>query len=141
LHSYRRRGDVMKLSLPRRLVLPLQIACIAALVAVTSACDNNPSSPTTTGGCQVITGNTTTSFPASGGSSTVSVRTPSTCTWGAVSNASFVTITQGASGAGDGTIGFSVAANSGAQRTAAVTVTDSNTAFPDTVITITQSAP
>jgi hypothetical protein len=34
-----------------------------------------------------------------------------------------------------------VAANTGAARTAALTITDTNTAFADTVITITQSAP
>jgi hypothetical protein len=34
-----------------------------------------------------------------------------------------------------------VAPNTGAQRTAAIQVTDSNTAVADTVITITQSAP
>jgi len=129
----------MKLSLPRRVVLPLRIACIASLFVGAAACDHNQSSPSSTGGCQVITGNATTSFPASGGSSTVSIRTPSTCTWGAASNASFLTVTSGASGAGDGTIAFSVAENTGPQRTAALTVTDSNPAYADTIITITQS--
>jgi hypothetical protein len=36
---------------------------------------------------------------------------------------------------------FTVAPNTGAQRTGSLTVTDSNNAYPDTVITITQSAP
>ena len=61
--------------------------------------------------------------------------------WGAVSNASFLTITQGASGAGNGSIAFSVAPNSGSQRTAVITVTDTNPAFVDTTVSITQSAP
>jgi len=110
----------------------------AALLFAATACGGNPSSPSR--GCQVITGNTTTSFPAAGGSGTISISTTSNCTWGAVSNAAFLTITQGASGAGAGTIGFSVAANTGAQRTAALTVTDTSPDV-DTVITITQSAP
>ena len=125
--------------------LYMKVFALAALLVAAAAC-GSPSSPsktngTTAGGCEVITGNTTTSFPASGGSATISIRTTSACTWGAVSNAAFLTITQGASGAGDGAIGFSVAPNTGAQRTAAIQVTDSNTAVADTVITITQSAP
>src|SRR5258708_4110321 len=57
------------------------------------------------------------------------------------SNAAFLTVTQGASGAGDGTIQFSVAPNTGPQRTAALTVTDTAFNVADTVVTITQSAP
>jgi hypothetical protein len=62
------------------------------------------------------------------------VTTPSTCAWTAVSNASFLTVTQGASGTGDGVVQFTVAANTGPARTATLTITG-------TVITITQSAP
>ena len=47
----------------------------------------------------------------------------------------------GASGSGNGTIQFTVAANTGAQRTAMLTVTDTAINVADTVITITQSAP
>jgi len=122
----------------------IHLISVLAFIVGATACGGSPSSPSrssSAGGCEVITGNTTTTFPASGGSATISIRTPSTCTWGAVSNAAFLTITQGASGAGDGTIAFAVAVNTGAQRTAALTVTDSNTAVADTVITITQSAP
>ncbi len=118
--------------------IPL-IALAAACLLVAVACDNNPSSPS--GGCVVVTGNTTTSFGASGGTGSIDIRTPATCTWGAVSNASFVTVTSGASGAGDGTVTFAVAANTGPVRVAVLTITDTNDAFPDTAITITQSAP
>jgi len=37
-------------------------------------------------------------------------------------------------------VAFSVAANTGAARTAALTITDTNDAYADTVVTITQSA-
>ena len=93
------------------------------------------------GGCQVITGNTTTTFSAAGGSASISVNTAPNCAWGAVSNVAFISITQGASGAGDGTIVFAVAPNSGPQRSGIVTVTDTATAYVDTTIAITQSAP
>jgi hypothetical protein len=122
---------------------------LAALLLAAMACGGSPTSSSSSsssgsssgGGCQVITGNTTTSFPAAGGSASMSVRTTSNCTWGAVSNAAFLTVTQGASGAGDGTIQFSVAPNTGPQRTAALTVTDTAVNVADTVVTITQSAP
>jgi Putative binding domain, N-terminal len=120
-----------------------RITCSAALFLVfATACSDNPAGPSGSsgGGCQVITGNTTTSFSAAGGSSSVSIRTAANCTWGAVSSASFLTVTQGASGSGDGSIQFAVAANTGAQRTATLTVTDSETTIADTVIALTQSA-
>jgi hypothetical protein len=112
---------------------------VAALPLIAAACGSSPTSASS--GCQVITGNTTTSFPAAGGSASISISTSNTCTWGAVSNASFLSITQGASGSGNGSIGFAVAANTGPVRVATLTVTDSNASFADTAITITQSAP
>ena len=51
--------------------------------------------------------------PAGGGTTTVS--TSSTCTWTAVSNDSWITVTSGVSGTGNGTVTFSYAANSGSR--------------------------
>jgi hypothetical protein len=50
------------------------------------------------------------SFGASGGTGNVSVTTTNGCVWTAVGNASRVTITAGASGSGNGAVGYSVAA-------------------------------
>ena len=50
-------------------------------------------------------------FESGGGAGTINVLAPSGCTWTAVSNSSFVTVTFGASGNGNGTVFFSVAAN------------------------------
>jgi hypothetical protein len=44
------------------------------------------------------------------------------CTWTAVSNASWVKVTEGQSGSGNGTVRLIVEANSGAPRTATVTI-------------------
>ncbi len=44
------------------------------------------------------------------------------CSYSAVSNNSFITIVSGASGTGNGTVSYSVAANSGAARTGTITV-------------------
>ncbi|MGC4119667.1 MAG: S8 family serine peptidase [Myxococcales bacterium] len=60
--------------------------------------------------------------PSAGGPATVSVSTAADCAWTASSNAPWLTITSGASGTGPGTVGLSVAANSGASRTATLTV-------------------
>jgi hypothetical protein len=48
---------------------------------------------------------------AGGGS--VGVTTPNVCTWSATSNASWLTITSGSSGNGNGAVGYSFTANSG----------------------------
>ena len=44
------------------------------------------------------------------------------CNWTAVSSESFVTITSGASGSGNGTVNFSIASNNGPQRSAQIVV-------------------
>lgn len=50
-------------------------------------------------------------FPATGGTGTISVTQPSTATWKAASNASWITVTDGATGSGNGTVAYKVAAS------------------------------
>ena len=53
-----------------------------------------------------------TTLPAKGGSKTVKVEAfGTTCNWVAVSNDPFITVTEGASGAGDGTVAYTVPGN------------------------------
>ncbi|MBL8189997.1 MAG: hypothetical protein JNK38_18425 [Acidobacteria bacterium] len=60
---------------------------------------------------------------ATGGLGNINLMTANGCPWTAVSNASWITITSGASGSGPGLIGFTVAANSAAgDRTGTITV-------------------
>jgi hypothetical protein len=62
-------------------------------------------------------------FGASGSTGIVNVTaTGASCGWTAVSNSSFITVTSGASGTGNGTVGFTVAANSGPARTGTITI-------------------
>jgi hypothetical protein len=62
-------------------------------------------------------------FTAAAGTGSIAVTTTSTCPWTAVSSAAFVTVTSGASGTGNGTVNFSVAANpSSIPRSATITV-------------------
>src|SRR5262249_51470819 len=62
------------------------------------------------------------SLPQVGGTGSVNVSTPSGCSWVATSNVGWITVTSGTSGAGAGTVGYSVAANGGAQRVGTITI-------------------
>jgi len=75
------------------------------------------------GDCSFSISPTSQTFGASSGSSTVVVTTANGCSWTAVSNDSFITVTSGASGAGNGTVNYSVAANASANpRTGTMTI-------------------
>ena len=63
------------------------------------------------------------SFPQSGGTGGFNLTFPSGCSWTAVSNNSFITITSGGSGDGNGTISYSVSVNNtGAPRMGTISV-------------------
>jgi hypothetical protein len=71
---------------------------------------------------------------AAGGAGTpVTVSAPSTCQWTASSNASWMTVSSGASGTGNGSVTFTVAANTAAERTGTLTIASR-------VFTVTQAA-
>jgi sugar lactone lactonase YvrE len=61
-------------------------------------------------------------FPASGGAGSVGVTAPSWCPWTASSPVSWVTVTGGASGAGNGTVTYKVAADSGGAQSSSLTI-------------------
>jgi len=74
-------------------------------------------------GCTYSLGSTSQMMPATGGVGSVSVAASTGCPWTAVSGASWVTITDGASGSGAGTVQFSVEPNAtGAARSATLTI-------------------
>jgi uncharacterized repeat protein (TIGR01451 family) len=63
------------------------------------------------------------SYAADGGDGTVAVTAPAGCGWQAVSNDSWLTITSGSSGTGNGMVGYNVATNStGSPRTGTLTI-------------------
>jgi hypothetical protein len=62
------------------------------------------------------------SFPASGGSGTISVSSEDRCAWQAVPTASWITITSQNVGVGNGSISFCVEANPGAGRAESVII-------------------
>jgi hypothetical protein len=77
--------------------------------------------------CTFILGSAYTNIPASGGTGMVSVTanpgsSGSTCPWSSIPGAFWIMITSGASGSGNGSVNFTVAANSGAARQATITI-------------------
>jgi hypothetical protein len=72
--------------------------------------------------CSYAIDPTTQSLAAIGGSGTIAVSAGSSCAWTATTNDSWITITTGGSGTGNGTVAYSVSANSGGARTGTVTV-------------------
>jgi hypothetical protein len=61
-------------------------------------------------------------FPRAGGGGSVTVSIQPGCDWTAVSNAPWITITAGGNGTGNGTVSYSVSANSGRVRRGTVTI-------------------
>ena len=114
------------------------LAGAAALVA--TACSNSPAQPTAA--CTVTIGQVATAIPAGGGSGSVPVTTAAGCTWTATSSASFITIAQGATGSGNGTVQFTVAANpTSAIRTGTITIASSTITFTQAGVTVTVVTP
>jgi PKD repeat protein len=72
--------------------------------------------------CTIAIAPTSSSVPATGGSGSVQVTAPLGCTWTATSNSSFITITGGASGSGNGTVSYDVAGNAGPPRSGTMTI-------------------
>ena len=75
--------------------------------------------------CSFTLNPTSQSFGTAAGTGSVSVSSATGCSWTAASNASWITVTSGASGSGNGTVGYSVAANTGAARTGTLTIAGS----------------
>src|SRR6185295_9734172 len=74
------------------------------------------------GGCTYSITPASQTFAQSGGTGAVNVTAGIGCPWTAVSNASWISITSGSSGSGNGSAGFSVPVNNGATRTGTITV-------------------
>jgi YVTN family beta-propeller protein len=79
------------------------------------------------------------SYGSGAATGSASVTTGSGCSWTASSNASWLTITSGGSGTGDGPVSYSLTANSGSsERTGLITVQSGSS--PPLIYTVSQSA-
>jgi hypothetical protein len=73
--------------------------------------------------CRFTLSGTSFSFGSSGGTGTVTLATQSTgCAWTSRSNDAFITVSAGSSGIDNGTVTFSVAANTGSARAGTLTI-------------------
>jgi hypothetical protein len=73
-------------------------------------------------GCSFMLGSMSQNFTAPGGSSSVSVTATTGCGWTAVSNDAFITVDSGTPGSGNGSVGYTVAANTGPARMGTMTI-------------------
>jgi len=74
------------------------------------------------GSCTYAISPTDQSFPAAGGTGTITVTTQSGCVWSETNALSWVTLTGSTSGTGTGSATFQVSANTGAERTGTFTI-------------------
>jgi hypothetical protein len=72
--------------------------------------------------CTFALSPTSASMTSVGGAASVGVTAPTGCSWGAVSNSAFITITSGSSGNGPGTVNYGVSANGVPPRTGTLTI-------------------
>ncbi|MCU1382794.1 MAG: Serine/threonine kinase associate protein KapC [Acidobacteria bacterium] len=117
--------------------LALFFPTVAVLVWAAACTKDNPTTPTAPSCSFSITPLVTTTFAAEGGTGTIAVTAGSGCAWTATSGATFVTITQGASGTSNGSVAFTVAANAGADRTAILTIAGSTVSLTQRAATST----
>ena len=73
-------------------------------------------------GCSATVSPQTIARPATAGTQNVSITAGAACSWTAVSNASWMTITGQANGAGNGVVQLAIAANTGSARTGTATI-------------------
>jgi hypothetical protein len=73
-------------------------------------------------GCTLALGPTSQTVAAGGGTGSFTVTTGASCGWTATSTVPWTTLTSGAAGTGNGTVQFTVAANTGSARSGSITV-------------------
>ncbi len=92
-------------------------------VIVSNSCGSDTSNVVTVTVHTFSLNPTSQNFGASGSTGIVNVTSSGSCDWTAVSNSSFITVNSGNSGSGNGTVGFTVAANpNSGQRTGTITI-------------------
>jgi hypothetical protein len=101
-------------------------AATAYTAAGIESAPSNEVSYTVPASCSYTITPASVSYTASGGTGSVSVTAPATCTWTASNSASWVSITGGGSRTGNGTVSYSVAANTASSsRIAGLTIAGS----------------
>jgi hypothetical protein len=73
-------------------------------------------------GCPATLSASNINMPAAGGNGTVDVSCSANCSWTAMTAHSWIAVTGGRNGTGNGTVSFSIAANSGQARTGTISI-------------------
>jgi hypothetical protein len=96
-----------------------------ALLLLLSACgDESPTEPSPPA-CSFTLSASSLTFSAAGGTSTIGVTTASQCTWSAAADRSWMSVTSGLSGSGNGSVSIRIEANPGADgRSGTLTIAD-----------------
>jgi glucose/arabinose dehydrogenase/uncharacterized protein YjdB len=105
----------------------------AALYALTSTTATTIADINPPPACSYSLASSSRTVSLSGGAFSVGLTTTTGCAWTSTSNAAWVTITSGASGTGNGTVRYSVAANTGPLRVGTMSIADKT-------FTVTQSS-
>ena len=74
------------------------------------------------GGCTYLLSPTSATISSDGGAGSFTVTAPSGCPWTALSNQSWLDVTAGASGSGNGTVSYSAGVSAGALRSATISL-------------------
>jgi hypothetical protein len=108
---------------------PIVVVAVALAASACSKSDAAATSSSPSSACTVTLGSTTTNVGSAATTGTIPVTAASTCAWTAASSAAFLTVTSGASGTGNGSVAYSIAANTGAARSASIVVNGTAVAF------------
>jgi len=100
----------------------LRLLAIVLIPLIVAACGGSSPTAPTAANCTITPAQTNVNVSATAGSTAVPVQAGSSCAWTVTSSQPWLTITSGTGATGTGTITFSVAENTGAQRVATVTV-------------------
>lgn len=103
--------------------LALLTIILAVLVGGCSEKKSSPTAPGPVSTCTITVQETPQNFPFTGGSSNFAVTTQAGCNW-TVGGPSWVTVTSGTSGTGNGTVNYTVTPNTGPARSGFITVSD-----------------
>lgn len=109
-------------------------ALVTAFIVNACGGSSSPTTPTPTAStCTVTVAQASMNVTATAGPSSIPVTAPSSCAWTVTSSQPWLTITSGTGATGSGNVTFTVAENTGAQRSATVTI-------GGTQVTVTQAA-
>ena len=102
----------------------LSTVAFISLLPLLAACNETrtPTTPTPAQTCAFTLSTNTLNIAATGATASVGVSVNSGCAWTATSNASFVVVNSGSTGNGTGTVGLTIAENTGDARTGTVTI-------------------